>query len=838
MSLDRPLRRRERFRMELPMDDDLIFEVLRFVYRGMMYFPNAFRPRYGQWLKIIDKLGIEDMADRIKRGHGQGSSLFWSNTSSSSSSNSSSSSTDGLSEKGGLGRRGRKQRVGSILQEAGMQHWFQDLPREELLALLCDFVNNNDGAGRAATVGVGFRLRRSFVRILTLLRPHDMTMEVLGLWLYQQLTLLSSRVSLPLAAVAINGSGDKAANFDRNLTLTIRDDEVDLYSQCLLPTVVAYVDLAMNGGIRTTNLYRSDHPALGLSDHSLTSRHRHTARSDSQLWHGGRPVDDSYTTLASMRRGQPPDRTVVVFHVPNDAHGVLDMTLRAAMRRPEDVARRCCQAAQRLVQRALDLADKMADSSGETSVAGATDHVFNRTSTMVTYRHPHELKEDIVLCRNSTLQIGAPVSFAVESLRPHGSAACCGVGVGWILREKPDGLQISTGEPGAIGHFSAAWSSLLGLTLELSAPDWHSFEVRFESRPLGFSWAVAGNSIEVVDVHAEGLARSAGVLKGMILLSLRFLNSEPVKDVASLKKALRGVQVPAITVFGWRRERRIVKVSSLVGLSFKECHSFAAEKEDTVAGTLTERVGRSVLIDAVPPGHPASHVGLGPGWQLRRMFFERKLTSTFTSLDQLPWQLRNPEVVLGFIPPPLLQTLLPVDEASDSNAWPPRNWMSPHLHECLEDELPWTHIERKEVGPLALFQALVPDNRRQVGHALTSDEITPITLNVLVLGQVLPAGLLARWRLGLATESDGIAYDLLCALREVPRDTLQEQAFVAAIVQLVRRAPRDTSINTPNFDEDGWLGGIIIGGSVAHILLRLSNFITCAPPSQPLFDND
>lgn len=139
----------------LPADDNVVFEVLRFVYCGSVCFHLGFYSRFARFLAVIDYLGIEEMTER------------------------------------GC--------CASIFAEQGFVHWLRNLPLEELLALLQDddIIGWRDGTQGA----VGFSIRRAFLAKVLEVRPQDLIAGVLGRELHRRLIDCAS----PIVEVA--GSG-------------------------------------------------------------------------------------------------------------------------------------------------------------------------------------------------------------------------------------------------------------------------------------------------------------------------------------------------------------------------------------------------------------------------------------------------------------------------------------------------------------------------------------------------------------------------------------------------------------------------------------------------------
>ncbi|CAE8621230.1 unnamed protein product, partial [Polarella glacialis] len=162
---------RKRRRFELWSDDDIVFEVLRYIYCGAVYFHLGFRARFAQFLSVIDFLGIEDMAERQEG------------------------SPESISVAGRPNFVGRALPALSIFSEPGIKQWLRDLQTEDILLFLQDeLISGTLDHGVGA---VGFSILCSFLTKLIELRPQDLTVEVLGQNLYRRLANFGCHQSSP-----------------------------------------------------------------------------------------------------------------------------------------------------------------------------------------------------------------------------------------------------------------------------------------------------------------------------------------------------------------------------------------------------------------------------------------------------------------------------------------------------------------------------------------------------------------------------------------------------------------------------------------------------------------
>lgn len=155
-------------RIVVPGFDDIVFEVLRFIYYGTIFFQLGFRKRFAEFLSVIEYLGLEEMVERERGTTPQGAAPV----------------------------------LPSIFAESGVEHWLSDLSVSDLRDLLEDasFVGCSGAAGHC---GLGFSIRRAFVGKLAELRPQDLTADALGTELARRLVHCgdqpSSTCLLPLS---------------------------------------------------------------------------------------------------------------------------------------------------------------------------------------------------------------------------------------------------------------------------------------------------------------------------------------------------------------------------------------------------------------------------------------------------------------------------------------------------------------------------------------------------------------------------------------------------------------------------------------------------------------
>lgn len=158
---EKPVAKKAR-QLELPAADDIVFEVLRYVYCGTIHFRQGFASCFLQFLSVVDFLGIEEMAERETEANAVPPSIF---------------------------------------VESGVQHWLSYLPAEELLALLLD--GNVAGTPKCGGIRtLGFTIRRQLVERLAELRPRDFTEAALGKALYRRLMHLGESPS-PRSAMSV-----------------------------------------------------------------------------------------------------------------------------------------------------------------------------------------------------------------------------------------------------------------------------------------------------------------------------------------------------------------------------------------------------------------------------------------------------------------------------------------------------------------------------------------------------------------------------------------------------------------------------------------------------------
>lgn len=128
-------------------DDDIVYEVLRFIYCGSLCPPHGFHRRFPQLLSLVDFLGVLEMAER--------------NT--------------GLA---------------SIFGDPAIIDWLSTMPPDRLHSLLSEC--RVFGSPTNGSCALGFRLRRSLIMKLLELRPGDLTVDALGEDLHRRVVNVGS----------------------------------------------------------------------------------------------------------------------------------------------------------------------------------------------------------------------------------------------------------------------------------------------------------------------------------------------------------------------------------------------------------------------------------------------------------------------------------------------------------------------------------------------------------------------------------------------------------------------------------------------------------------------
>lgn len=128
-------------------DDDIVYEVLRFIYCGSLCPPHGFHRRFPQLLSLVDFLGVLEMAER--------------NTS-----------------------------LASIFGDPSIIDWLSTMPPDRLHSLLSEC--RVFGSPTNGSCALGFRLRRSLILKLLDLRPGDLTVDALGEDLHQRVVNVGS----------------------------------------------------------------------------------------------------------------------------------------------------------------------------------------------------------------------------------------------------------------------------------------------------------------------------------------------------------------------------------------------------------------------------------------------------------------------------------------------------------------------------------------------------------------------------------------------------------------------------------------------------------------------
>lgn len=126
--VEMPPCKRRRTVLDLDADDDVVYEVLRYMYCGTVHFHRGFHARFRQLLAVADYLGVEGGTSAAP--------------------------------------------CSALLEEPGVQHWLSALPVAELLDLL-----------RARPLGkwqLGFNSRLALMVRLAGLRPREFSVEALA----------------------------------------------------------------------------------------------------------------------------------------------------------------------------------------------------------------------------------------------------------------------------------------------------------------------------------------------------------------------------------------------------------------------------------------------------------------------------------------------------------------------------------------------------------------------------------------------------------------------------------------------------------------------------------
>lgn len=706
-----------RTRIELSADEDIVFEVLRFVYCGAIYFPLGFRARFAQFLTVVDFLGIEEMAERM-----------------------------GLEDLPAPGL--------SVFDEPGVEQWLQDLPTEDVLGFLREGGILGSSSARG-TDAVGFSLRRRFLTRLVTLRPQDLTVDVLGEHLYRRLVHAGSPMT-PYGPLGRN--------------------------RLHLPGTVIYAELGGVGVVRCANLGGLE-PVSSAA--ALDVR-------PGRLWHANKLLDAKATRASLLGDEGPPPWEVVTFLEGIEGWRAFDSTLRRAETRTLNERQSFFHAMSWLVQNAQAVGQNAAE---------------QRNHVEVTYRDPHELKFDLILCQDSDLDANAQAHMVVLAVRPGGPADRAGLTTGWVLAKQPPELTVGAPPPGHAAPFTAAsWSPLQNLFSELRAPSHLSLMATFDARPFGFSWTQEGDFIVIREVRQNGRAMQQGVYRGMVLRSFTPEGEARITGVNHLMEALRGVQTKVSMVFGWRQGRKCVTTSTLAGLTFEDADFGQASPGDG-SGAGGSVPTKGVVVSNVPVGHPATRDGIGPGWQLLNSTADGLAwdVSPYVSIDQLPAKLRSPSLTLQFSAPHPLGKLLPLDEPHDQLV-PPDAWESVARGAVLK-AVPWVSLERSDLGPLWRFRAVVPplpsDVSEKDGLSFSEDDFMtddmPLdaesmsspradnapclrpeprrepqpddtVVDVVILGRMPPTSRVAQWRIGSAGPSHGLLWELRQALEVAMRD--------------------------------------------------------------------
>eukprot|EP00931_Biecheleriopsis_adriatica_P122417 TRINITY_DN9740_c0_g2_i1.p1 TRINITY_DN9740_c0_g2~~TRINITY_DN9740_c0_g2_i1.p1 ORF type:complete len:930 (-),score=169.65 TRINITY_DN9740_c0_g2_i1:33-2822(-) len=828
--------RRKPRRFELWADDDIVFEVLRYIYCGAVYFHLGFRARFAQFLSVVDFLGIEDMAERQEQ-------------------------ESMPREPGRLNFVGRSLPSSSVFSEPGIRQWLRDLHTDDILAFLQDdMISDTLDHGVGA---VGFSILCSFLTKLMELRPQDLTVDVLGEQLYRRLANFGCHQQ---------GESGPWQSYSPGQNRRL------LY----LPGPLVYVDLAQNriqcvnlGGLESISAAAAKliavpsssssagaapgaadaagardaaHPAGAAPEPGGASRTTGIGR----LWHCGQELTADACRESLLTDGQQPQHAVVVFHEGNEGRHLFDTSLQRATSRPLHEHRRLAAAMEELLVEARRQEEAVSSNShGAQSGGSSSSRPSPQACLEVTFPNHHDALGGLDLKRDFDDR-REPV-LMVCGVLPWSAAYRAGLSEGWILDgySPSNDLSITAVYQGNAAAAGGAplpgippttfeWASLAGMFVNLTSPVNHSVSVRFEERPFGFSWTQESEHIVIKDLRQNCRMHVQNkVCRGMVLLSFQGPDDkEPITGLIRLMEVLRGSAAPATLTFGWRQTKKSVPANTFAGVPLEE-------------RTLAEG-GSGVFIKEIPWNHGLTYeaVEVGPDWRVVSVTESSqqkfKVCPVLTSTQELPRRLLDCSVTMRFRPPPPLYDFLPLDryrgplwprvseDGSDGKDSAQAADINDDAAACRERPLQEWDLQQFSLCGLQCLRARRPwrPAAEMPGQPAMDEDVE--TWEAYVLGQ-LPT--ISRWtdqRVRLATPQKPLAWELRQALDAIAPAGQGVGHFQRIAVVAVRkyrgcRPPEESmGANWESLGEDAdarseppsWCGGLLFGESASQVLFR------------------
>lgn len=699
------LQGRPRRRFELWAEDDVVFEVLRYIYCGAIFFPMGFRARFAHFLAVVDFLGIEDMAERI----------------------------DDLIE---LGPNfvGRALPRTSIFAEVGLQQWLQDLQREDLVLFLQDdLVASTLDHGVGA---VGFSLLCSLITQLLHLRPQDLTMEALGERLYGRLANFGCHqtqdergiycnegraLHLPAPVIYV----DLGSNCIRSVNVPGKESvskaqpfgpEAEANRRLQVKSSLLRLCTAVSTGAEPTpSTSSSSGAAAGTSQSS-------TARSAGRLFHRGSPIPDDASLDLFQKDCQPHHHhPLVVFRESAEGQHLFDTSLQRERRSSVHNTSSLAAVLDRLVNEAhrRHLANAR-NTSEESRTGGDLPHQVLE----VRFPSHHALLNELDLIRDVD-ENNEPVLKVLAVKEAGGRSSRTGLRRGCkIYSVLPDDLVLDAltaamvpfhrQGPGQRIFTTATWTSLRELSITAQPPS-DSVSLHFEDRPFGFSWYQEDDDIVISGLKEGGFANASQQVKsGMRLQSISYARlQDPIISKVGMIQALRDTEKPATLTFGWRPTKKTFQAEALLGLKFEE---------------RTTREGKAVVvISEAPSHHPLfGYEYVNNAWELLAVEASSgKLIKTITSLSDLPARFLQHEVTLRFVEPPDLFETVPLDRYCGSNGSSTLEEWHRSSTQILQN-LPWAEFEHTQLGELHCFHLRSRSTQRSSAENNSMDDIVSV----------------------------------------------------------------------------------------------------------------
>jgi len=229
-----------RLREEVDADDDVVFEVLRYVYCGTVHFQRGFLARFGQLLAVADHLGVGP--DRFQKNCGSG----FDGGGGRGAVEASAPTQQRLARLGGGGTQG-------LLSELGVERWLLGIPAPELRALLGQPVVLTSAADPATAAALPARgpltleRRVAVLDALARLRPGEFSVQALSALGGPDSEALLAFHSALVHVSVVNLAGEAVLQLPLDSSARIAEIRAALYAASWAEDVV--VSLVLGGSV-------------------------------------------------------------------------------------------------------------------------------------------------------------------------------------------------------------------------------------------------------------------------------------------------------------------------------------------------------------------------------------------------------------------------------------------------------------------------------------------------------------------------------------------------------------------------------------------------------------